>query len=276
MMFLSDFVDNITRTRDYMTTMKVEHQSMYLGAEQMWNIQCGSWPMVLLSLALLLMLMRKTQPIPAQDAQVKRRSNDDQEINVRPRVVIPRHIAVIMDGNRRFGRQHYNNALQGHRDGSQTLVSFVDWCQETVGIEALTVFAFSTENWTRDPVEIQALMDIFETFVDRIASRAVENNLRVRVLISDRAPLPLKVLQAVKDIEHQTRDCTGLTLSICVSYGSRHELVQACQSIASDVLAGDIEIPDITEDLVSEKLLTRYVKCPLESLSLSYAIRSRG
>lgn len=185
---------------------------------------------------------------------------------------IPHHIAVIMDGNRRYGRARYGLAAKGHTDGSEKLVKFVDWCRES-GIKALTVFAFSTENWNRDPKEVAVLMGIFEKFMDRIAAEAVCKNIQVRVLTSDGRKLPPHIKDAIGKIETATAACKGFVLSICVSYGARDEIVNSCKALAREVVEGTRTIDDITEQAVAEKLLTHGVPDPDIILRTSGEIR---
>lgn len=94
---------------------------------------------------------------------------------------VPKHIAVIMDGNRRFGRQKHGNALQGHWAGGQTLVDMIQWCKED-GVQVLTVYAFSTENWSREPLEVQTLMSIFAKYAESFRAEALTHNVKVNVL----------------------------------------------------------------------------------------------
>ena len=94
---------------------------------------------------------------------------------------VPKHIAVIMDGNRRFGRQKHGNALQGHWAGGQTLVDMIQWCKED-GVQVLTAYAFSTENWSREPLEVQTLMSIFAKYAESFRAEALTHNVKVNVL----------------------------------------------------------------------------------------------
>lgn len=94
---------------------------------------------------------------------------------------VPKHIAVIMDGNRRFGRQKHGNALQGHWAGGQTLVDMIQWCKED-RVQVLTVYAFSTENWSREPLEVQTLMSIFAKYAESFRTEALSHNVKVTVL----------------------------------------------------------------------------------------------
>ncbi|KAG7399991.1 hypothetical protein PHYBOEH_007332 [Phytophthora boehmeriae] len=168
---------------------------------------------------------------------------------------IPRHIAVIMDGNRRYGKSKYGAGVRGHSDGSKTLVNFTDWCIDA-GIKALTVFAFSTENWNRDQSEVDALMNLFNEFMHEIVPEALKRDIRVRVLVSDGRKLPAYIVESIEQIESQTSRCTSFSLNICVSYGARDEIVGACRKIATEVANGETSIADIDEDLVGQRMLT--------------------
>ena len=146
---------------------------------------------------------------------------------------VPRHIAVIMDGNRRFGMQKHGDALQGHWAGGQTLVDFIQWCIQD-GIEIATFFAFSTENWRRDPGEVQTLMAIFAKYAESLTIEATTRNVRVRVLSTDFEKLPEKVQDSIEILEQATSQCTGLLVNICLSYGSRAEILRACNAVIAE------------------------------------------
>ncbi|KAG1694995.1 hypothetical protein DVH05_020925 [Phytophthora capsici] len=168
---------------------------------------------------------------------------------------IPRHIAVIMDGNRRYGKSRYGAGVKGHSDGSRTLVNFTEWCIEA-GIQALTVFAFSTENWNREQSEVDALMNLFNQFMHEIVPEALKRDVRVRVLVSDGRKLPEYIVEAIEDIETKTHHCTKFSLNLCVSYGARDEIVGACRKIATEVASGETSVDDINEELLSQRMLT--------------------
>lgn len=186
-------------------------------------------------------------------------------------VQVPRHIAVIMDGNRRFGRQnhsdplqvcvlslllYYFTAFQGHWAGGQTLVDFVQWCIAD-GVEIATVYAFSTENWNREAVEVVTLMTIFSKYAETFKKEALVNNVKIIVLSTNYNMLPLKVQQSVEDLQFSTKQCTGFTLNICLSYGSRSEIVDGCKFLAEKAVAGEIKPSDITESVFGSVLLTK-------------------
>ncbi|CAK4636778.1 hypothetical protein AeMF1_009282 [Aphanomyces euteiches] len=178
-----------------------------------------------------------------------------------PAWTIPKHVAVIMDGNRRYGRTKYGIPVKGHHEGSQRVVDFLTWCMEA-GVQVLTLYAFSTENWNRDAAEVNALMGIFETFMNDIIPEALTRDIRVCVLASDSARLPVHVKESIQKIEVATKNCSSFTLNICASYGSRNEIVNACRGIATQVASGAIHAEEINEDTISRYLLTRNVPDP--------------
>lgn len=166
-----------------------------------------------------------------------------------------RHIAVIMDGNRRFGREKFSDALQGHWEGGKKLSDFTRWCIKRK-IEVLTVYAFSTENWKRDPAEVSTLMRIFCKYADEMRRQAGEQGVRVRFLSTSPERLPPHVKEVVEQLEADTRHCTTLQLNVCVSYGGRGELVNACKSIAAAVAEGSLSVDSIDEAVLSRHMLT--------------------
>lgn len=175
--------------------------------------------------------------------------------------LVPRHVAVIMDGNRRFGRQKYGDSLSGHRAGGEKLREFILWCSE-LGIEFLTVFAFSTENWKREEKEVQAMMELFLSEVPRLGEHAMTHNCRVRFLASDAEPLPADVKAAVASLEDMSSSCTGLTLNVCLSYGGRSDVVRACRGIAEKVQSGELDPRHISDAMVKHHLLTGDIPDP--------------
>jgi len=168
---------------------------------------------------------------------------------------VPQHVAVIMDGNRRFGRKAYGDTLSGHRAGGEKLRDFLEWCVEA-GVGYLTVFAFSTENWKREKAEVDAMMRLFLTEVPKLGERTARLNVRVKFLCSDAAPLSPEVRAAISELETASASCTGLLLSVCLSYGSRGEVATACRELAADVAAGRLRPEDIDESAISQRLLT--------------------
>lgn len=163
-----------------------------------------------------------------------------------------------MDGNRRFGRKFHGDAIQGHYQGGQKLLDFIQWCQNE-GIHYLTVFAFSTENWSRDPVEVSALMATFVQHSLSLKTEAVKRNIFVKVLSTSNDRLPVNVLESINELEEATKNCTGFSLNVCFSYGAKEEISIACKSIAEDVLNGKIQISNIDSSILSNYMLTRNI-----------------
>eukprot|EP00602_Paraphysomonas_sp_CaronLab_P005660 CAMPEP_0185027230 /NCGR_PEP_ID=MMETSP1103-20130426/12022_1 /TAXON_ID=36769 /ORGANISM="Paraphysomonas bandaiensis, Strain Caron Lab Isolate" /LENGTH=239 /DNA_ID=CAMNT_0027561123 /DNA_START=76 /DNA_END=795 /DNA_ORIENTATION=- len=174
---------------------------------------------------------------------------------------VPRHIAVIMDGNRRYGREKHSDPLQGHWTGGQTLVDFVQWCMDD-GIEILTVYAFSTENWNREQHEVTTLMMIISKYAESLQKEAISKNVRVNILATDLDRLPGNIRAKVRELESATRDCTGFVLNVCLSYGGRAEIAIACRDIAAAAVAGNISVQDISEDTIQRFLTTRSLPDP--------------
>eukprot|EP01041_Mallomonas_annulata_P000921 gene921-1787_t len=174
---------------------------------------------------------------------------------------VPRHIAVIMDGNRRYGRAKMSDPLQGHWAGGQTLVDFVQWCMLD-GVEILTVYAFSTENWGRDPIEVSTLMAIFAKYAETFKHEALTRNVRVRVLSTDMDHLPPNVQASVTDLENSTKHCTGFCLNICLSYGARAEIASTCRSIAQECVENVLDLSAVNESLITTRLLTSGIPDP--------------
>jgi len=172
---------------------------------------------------------------------------------------VPHHIAVIMDGNRRYGRAKYGSATRGHWDGSRTLVEFCRWCMAE-GVKVLTVYAFSTENWERGEGEVTALMTIFLRYSQEVREEALERGIKVNVLSTEDDKFPDDVMAGLTRMSHDTQHCDKFTLNICLSYGSRGEIINACRSLASDAVQGKIALSDITEASLSTKMLT--YPCP--------------
>lgn len=160
-----------------------------------------------------------------------------------------------MDGNRRFGRARFGSVGLGHEHGGQTLQNFVDW-SIAAGVKTLTVYAFSTENWSRSPSEIATIIRIFWKYTTKMLTDALEKNIRVNVLATDPDSVPSHLLSHFRKLEAATAHCDGFVLNLCVSYGSRGEIVNACKSIATDVQSGAIGVQDVTEAELSKRMLT--------------------
>lgn len=168
---------------------------------------------------------------------------------------LPRHVAIIMDGNGRWAKKHKLNVAMGHRQGTETLREIIRHTDD-LGIEALSIYAFSTENWKRSPEEVGALMQlILEFFASEIDELDAKN---VRILIlGDKQGLPEQQRSVLIEAEDRTCKNTGLRLNICLNYGGRAELVKAAQELAMLVQAGQMRVEDITEEAVAQHLYTK-------------------
>jgi undecaprenyl diphosphate synthase len=124
------------------------------------------------------------------------------------------------------------------------------------GIQALTVYAFSTENWDRDPSEVSALMSIFCKYCEELRVEALERGIRIHVLETESERIPLDVRKGIDRMVSQTKHCDRFTMNICLSYGSRGEIVNACKSISKDVMNGVISVDQIGEMHMQQKMLT--------------------
>jgi undecaprenyl diphosphate synthase len=166
----------------------------------------------------------------------------------------PRHVAIIMDGNRRWARTHGLPALEGHRRGIIALERAVDAGLRT-GIAMLTVYAFSEENWSRERGEVFGLFGLAESFAREKAAELAARGVRVR-MIGRRDRLPRGVVEAFRTLETRTAAGTAMLLTIAVDYGARTELRDACRALARDVAEGRIAPEQIDEDAIAAKLWT--------------------
>jgi undecaprenyl diphosphate synthase len=166
----------------------------------------------------------------------------------------PRHVAIIMDGNRRWATANGLPQIEGHRRGMLTLRRIVVAAAK-LGIEVLTVYAFSEENWGRSSAEVGTLMDLGVTFARREADAFAREGIRVRV-IGRRDRLPIALREALTMIETRTAGGSTMTLNLAVDYGARTELAAAVRTLANDVMAGRLAPDDIDEDAIAGRLST--------------------
>jgi undecaprenyl diphosphate synthase len=166
----------------------------------------------------------------------------------------PRHVAIIMDGNRRWAAANGLPQIEGHRRGMLTLRRIVIAAAKS-GIEVLTVYAFSEENWGRAAAEVSTLMDLGATFARREAEAFAREGVRVR-LIGRRDRLPIALREALAMLEARTAGGTGMTLNLAVDYGARSELCSAIRTLAEDVAAGRLDPDAIDEDAIAGRLST--------------------
>lgn len=167
---------------------------------------------------------------------------------------LPNHIAIIMDGNRRWARKKGMPIAFGHKEGAKTLEKIVRYAN-SIDIKYITVYAFSTENWKRAEDEVKSLMFLFQSYLNDYAKRADSENIKVQFL-GDREKLSEQMRNKMNECTQRTKNNTGITFNIALNYGGRDEIVHAIKRISKEVLEGKIEIENINEDLVSNRLYT--------------------
>lgn len=173
---------------------------------------------------------------------------------------VPRHVAIIMDGNGRWAQSHNRPRSFGHRAGVEALRRSVEAAAD-LGIAFLTVFGFSTENWRRPAAEVEALFDLMRLYVDRDLDRLIADGVRVRI-IGERAGLSADILALIERAERRTAPNSKFGLTIAFNYGGQAELVRAAKSIAEAALAGTLHPADIDTALISRALDTRDLPDP--------------
>ena len=173
---------------------------------------------------------------------------------------VPAHVAVIQDGNRRYAREQGDDAPEGHRAGADTTERVLDWCAD-LGVSELTLYAFSTENFSRPDEELEPLFDLLEgklrEFAD--ADRVHDQGVRVRA-IGDVSRLPPRVRDAVDYAERRTAGNDRFTLNVALAYGGRTELLDAARAIASEVDAGGMDPEDVDVETVESRLYDRPIR----------------
>ncbi len=167
---------------------------------------------------------------------------------------LPRHVAVIMDGNGRWAKAQGRDRSYGHRRGAEMVRPIVEECVR-LGIDALTLYSFSTENWARSPDEVQYLMQLYVEYLVSQREDLVKNNVRF-VHVGRREGLPGDVLRELDRTIEATADCTGMALAAALNYGSRDEITDAVRHIARRVERGELRADDITAQTISDHLYT--------------------
>jgi undecaprenyl diphosphate synthase len=167
---------------------------------------------------------------------------------------LPRHLAIIMDGNGRWAKERMLRRIVGHRKGVETVRTVVEECSR-LGIRYLTLFAFSSENWLRPKTEVRALMALLKRYVKGETSRMMQNNIRFNV-IGNRDDLPPDVNREVDLAIARTAGNTGMTLTLALSYGGRQEIIRAAELLASDLAKGKVSAAAVDETLFGSYLFT--------------------
>ena len=167
---------------------------------------------------------------------------------------IPVHVAIIMDGNGRWAKRRGLPRTAGHAQGARVVEQILEDADH-MGIRFLTVYAFSTENWSRPDSEVKALMNLLRTYMKTSLAKCAKNNVRIRV-IGDKSRLDKDLQASIANLEKETASNTGIGFQIAINYGSRDEMVRAVQAAAQKVKDGEIRPEDITENFISDSLDT--------------------
>jgi undecaprenyl diphosphate synthase len=171
-----------------------------------------------------------------------------------PPARLPRHVAIIMDGNGRWAQERGLPRFAGHKAGVEAVRAVVEQCVQ-LRIEVLTLFAFSSENWKRPPKEVSLLMDLFMMALNREVKRLRRNNVRLRI-IGDHTAFSDKLQRKILEAEAATAACDGLILQVAANYGGRWDLTQAAKKIAAKAASGDLDPDGITESMITGELST--------------------
>lgn len=169
-------------------------------------------------------------------------------------LAVPKHVAIIMDGNGRWAKERGLKRTEGHREGMEA-IRRVAHHGANRGVKVLTLYAFSTENWKRPPQEVHYLMKLPVEFFDRFVPELIENNIRVHMMGIEEK-VPSSTLKSIHKAMDETKHCTGMVLNFAFNYGGRLEITEAIKTIAQDVLEGQVAVRDIDEELIAQQLFS--------------------
>lgn len=172
-------------------------------------------------------------------------------------IVLPRHVGIIMDGNGRWAKQRGLERSEGHKQGAKVFRKICDYAND-IGIECITFYAFSTENWRRPPQEVAAIMDLFRDYLyDAQESEADNERRQMRInFIGDREGLPEDIVSLMDEAESKSIDKNHIIVNIAINYGGRQEIAQAVRKLAQKAADGEINASEITEENISDMLYT--------------------
>ena len=173
---------------------------------------------------------------------------------------IPQHVAIILDGNGRWAKEKGMPRNYGHMQGAKAVEDILVDARD-LGIKYLTVYAFSTENWSRPEAEVSALMTILRNYLKTSIKKSMKNNVRCRV-IGERSALSEDIQAAIAELEEATAGNTGLTFTIAINYGGRDEITRAVRKVAAKVQGGEISADAITEEMIAQNLDTSFMPDP--------------
>ncbi|AUG57217.1 isoprenyl transferase [Acetivibrio saccincola] len=184
----------------------------------------------------------------------------DKYINKLNKSKLPKHIAIIMDGNGRWAKRRGLPRTVGHREGAKTLKTISTFCGN-IGIKYLTVYAFSTENWKRPKEEVDALMDLLLDYLKNAEKHIGGKDVRIQT-IGDISVLSSEIQKEIERVTRETKNNSGLILNIALNYGGRNEMVHCVKSIVEKIEKGEITKEDINEEIISENLYTKDIPDP--------------
>lgn len=187
---------------------------------------------------------------------------------------LPQHIGIIMDGNRTWAKEKGIDSKLGHKEGAKVLENIVRYANK-IGIKYLTVYAFSTENWKRTKEEVGALMILLQNYLDDFSKRADTENVQIRV-IGNVEQLPKGMQNSIKKSIERTKNNTGILFNVAFNYGGRAEILMASKKIAEQVKQGNIQIEDISEEMISQYLDTKGQPDPDIIVRTSGQMRTSG
>lgn len=173
---------------------------------------------------------------------------------------LPKHIAIIMDGNGRWAAKRALPRKAGHKAGAEAFERLITDAKD-LGIQHITVYAFSTENWKRSDEEVNAIMDLMRHYLKNSFQRFLKDNVRMHI-IGDISRLDKDIQEQIQEVEEKSREKDGMTVHIALNYGGRDELLRSVQKIAEKSLQGRISLQDITEETIEENLDTAGVPDP--------------
>ena len=174
--------------------------------------------------------------------------------------MVPKHIAIILDGNGRWAKKRGLPRTAGHTQGAKNIET-ISRAAYKMGVKYLTIYVFSTENWTRPQSEVDAIMKLLNNYLSDCLKNAKKNNMQVRI-IGDKTRLSEDMQEKIAKLEEVSKQYDGLNLNVAINYGSRDEIVRATKRIATKVKDGEIEPNDITIDMISDNLDTNEIPDP--------------
>lgn len=201
----------------------------------------------------------------------KTRQQGNLDVDAIKKGEIPEHIAIIMDGNGRWAKKRGLPRVAGHKEGMETVKRITKAANE-LGVKVLTLYAFSTENWKRPPKEVEFLMKLPTEFIGTFLPELMEENVVVKMM-GNVEELPSYTYSAIMEAVEVTKNNTGLVLNFALNYGSRDEIVKAVQEIAQECVTGTLDINEVTDDTISNHLLTQGYTDPALVIRTSGEVR---